>query len=193
MQGLGPEKCILAIDVRARSFGFVAFEGTRPLLDYGVRSFRQGVNRVKISASKKIAGLMDLWSPSTVVLKKWTADKSRKRARMRDAVMRQARLRQIPVRLLPHDVIRNAFAGDDRNKFTIASTLAQRYPELAPKLPPKRKIWQSEDYHMSIFDAAALGVAYFHRKKTNQSARNELTNPSEVMHNISHSSPATMV
>jgi hypothetical protein len=39
--------------------------------------------------------------------------------------------------------------------------LAQRFPELAAKLPPKRKIWQSEDYRMSIFDAASLGVAYF--------------------------------
>ena len=38
-------------------------------------------------------------------------------------------------------------------------------PELAAKLPPKRKIWQSEDYRMSIFDAAAVGVAYFVRRK----------------------------
>jgi glucan phosphorylase len=58
-------------------------------------------------------------------------------------------------------VVRNAFAGNARNKYTIASTLAQRFPELAAKLPPKRKIWLCEDYRMSIFDAAALGVAYF--------------------------------
>jgi hypothetical protein len=167
MQGLGPEKRILAIDLRARSFGFVAFEGPTRLLDYGVRSFRQGVNKVKIPASTKIAALMDQCAPSTVVLKQWTADTNRKRARMREAVARQAGLRQIPVRLLPRRVIRNAFVGDDRNKYTIASALAKQFPELAAKLPPKRKIWQSEDYRMSIFDAVALGVAYFgrHRKR----------------------------
>ena len=33
------------------------------------------------------------------------------------------------------------------------------------RMPPKRKIWQSEDYRTRIFDAAALGVAYFTRRK----------------------------
>jgi len=32
-------------------------------------------------------------------------------------------------------------------------------------MPPKRKCWQSEDYRMGIFDAAAVGVAYFVRRK----------------------------
>ena len=36
--------------------------------------------------------------------------------------------------------------------------------ELRPVLPPRRKPWESEDYRMSIFDAAALGVAYFDRQ-----------------------------
>jgi hypothetical protein len=39
----------------------------------------------------------------------------------------------------------------------------QRLSVLAAKLPPKRKCWESEDYRMSIFDAVALGVAYFAR------------------------------
>jgi hypothetical protein len=163
MQGLGPEKRILAIDLRASSFGFVAFEGPTRLLDYGVRSFRQGVNAVKVPASTKIAGLMDEYEPSVVVLKQWTEDANGKRARMRKAVMRQADLRRVPVRLLRRGVISNAFAGNNRNKYTIASALAQRFPGLAEKLPPKRKIWQSEDYRMSVFDAAAVGVAYFYR------------------------------
>lgn len=161
MQGLTTEKRILAIDLRARSFGFVAFEGPTRLLDYGVRSFRQGINAVKVPASTKIAALMDEYAPSAVVLKQWTEDTNGKRARMRKAVVRQADLRRIPVRLLPRSVVRNAFAGDDRNKDTIASALTQRFPGLAEKLPPKRKIWKSEDYRMSIFDAAALGIAYF--------------------------------
>ncbi len=46
-------------------------------------------------------------------------------------------------------------------KYTIAVALTKQLPELAPRLPQVRKIWKSEDYRMSIFDAAALGVAYF--------------------------------
>jgi hypothetical protein len=30
-----------------------------------------------------------------------------------------------------------------------------------------RKCWQSEDYQMSMFDAAALGIAYFTRPEIN--------------------------
>jgi hypothetical protein len=163
MQGLGSEKRILAIDLRASSFGFVAFEGPTRLLDYGVRSFRQGINAVKVPASAKIAALIEEYEPSAVVLKQWPEDASRKRARMRKAIVRQADLGRIPVRLLSRSVVRKTFAGHDRNKYTIASALARRFPGLAEKLPPKRKVWQSEDYRMSIFDAAALGFAYFAR------------------------------
>ena len=46
---------------------------------------------------------------------------------------------------------------------SIASVLAKQFPTLDLRLPPKRKIWQSEDYRMSIFDAAAAGVAYFEK------------------------------
>jgi hypothetical protein len=31
------------------------------------------------------------------------------------------------------------------------------------KLPPPRKAWQKEHHNMAIFDAAALGIAYFKR------------------------------
>ena len=37
---------------------------------------------------------------------------------------------------------------------------AEQFPELLSILPPKRKPWQSEDYRMGIFDAAAIGIAY---------------------------------
>jgi len=36
-----------------------------------------------------------------------------------------------------------------------------KYSELLSILPPKRRPWQSEDYRMTIFDAAAVGIAYF--------------------------------
>jgi hypothetical protein len=39
--------------------------------------------------------------------------------------------------------------------------IAKRFPELALRLPRFRKPWMSEDYRMSIFDAAAFGLAYF--------------------------------
>ena len=47
-------------------------------------------------------------------------------------------------------------------KYQIATTIAERLPELAPRLPPFRKPWLSEDYRMSIFDAVSFPVAFFY-------------------------------
>jgi len=84
---------------------------------------------------------------------------------MRNALVREATKRRIPVRFLSRSGVKNAFPDCNRNKYTIAATLTKQLPELAPRLPSVRKIWKSEDYRMSIFDAAALGVAYFTRRK----------------------------
>jgi hypothetical protein len=53
------EKRVLALDVHPRSFGFVEFEGPNRMLDWGVRSFRPGVNAVKIPAATKFLALLD--------------------------------------------------------------------------------------------------------------------------------------
>ena len=158
------EKRILAIDLRSRSFGFAVFEGPTRLLDWGVRSFRQGTNAVKIPASLKFAGLMDEFSPSAIVFRKRDVG-TKKRVEMHSALLGEAEKRRIPIRLLFPRAVKTSFPGCNRNKYTIATALAEQLPELASRLPDKRKIWKSEDYRMGIFDAAAVGVAYFGRQK----------------------------
>src|SRR5438309_84200 len=102
------EKRILAIDLRSRSFGFAVFEGPTRLLDWGVRSFRHGVNEPTIPASEKLAALMDDFSPSTIVLRNHNSD-TKKRAEMRNALVREATKRRIPIRLLSRGGVKTAF------------------------------------------------------------------------------------
>ena len=149
------------MDVRASKFGFVVLEGPDRLLDWGQKNFRQGVNTVKIPARKKIAALLDEFSPGAVVLKKCSSDRNRKRATLCQHILRQAQLRRIPVRIISPEEVKTAFTGHGLNKYKIASAVALRFPELAPRLPEKHKIWKPEDYRLSIFDAASLGIAYF--------------------------------
>ena len=163
-------KRILAVDIRGRSFGFAVFEGPSRLLDWGARSFRHGVNAVKIPASEKFAALMDQFSPDVVVLRKPHGDGNKKRCERRGIFLRQAAKRRIPARFLSRRVVKNAFLGFNRNKYTIAAALTQQLPELAPKLPTVHKIWMSEEYWISVFDAAALGVAYYRQIRIPRSA-----------------------
>jgi hypothetical protein len=146
------EKLVLALDVHPQSFGFVVFEGPNQILDWGVRSFRTGVNAVKIPAATRFLALLDEFRPSAVVIGERLARKTAKQAK-------------IPVRCISRGDVNRAFVGFESNKYEVASALAQQFPDLAVRLPPRRKCWQSEDYRMGIFDAAALGVAYFVRRE----------------------------
>jgi len=129
------------------------------------KSFRQGVNEPKIPAGKKFAALMDDFSPSAVVVQKEFVE-SKKKATMWNALVKQADKHRIPMRFLTRRAVRSAFVGSNRNKYAVAAALVKQLPELAPRLPGVPKIWKSEDYRMSIFDAAALGVAYFRHRRT---------------------------
>ena len=162
------QKRVLALDVRPRSFGYALFEGPERLLDWGARSFRKGVNAVQIPLAQKIEALLDECDPTVVVTKEAPQRikiNSGKRRKKLDVIVRKAKRGRIPVRVLGRSAVRAVFAGNGlQTKHQVASALAERFAELAPILPPKRKPWQSEDYRTSIFDAAALGTAYFARR-----------------------------
>jgi hypothetical protein len=162
MTTINNPKRILALDVRPRSFGYVIFEGPDQLLDWGVKSFRKGVNAVQVPRGRKLEWLQEDYLPAVIVLRE--PGPGSKRRRLVNTVRAKAESFGIAVRLLPSQAIRKAFAGpEQQTKYAMACALAERFPELRWALPPKRKCWQSEDYRMSIFDAAALGVAYFSR------------------------------
>src|SRR5437879_2559940 len=160
-------KRVLAVAVRPRSFGYVVFEGPSLLLDWGVQSFRHGRNAVRIPLATKIAALLEDFEPAVVVAKEPPCRKKVNRARTRkvlELVRHKASLRGIRTRVFKRRSASKLFGGGERlTKYKIATALAERFAELATVLPPKRKPWESEDYQMSIFDAAALGVAYFDR------------------------------
>jgi hypothetical protein len=164
-------KRIVAIDLRSSRFGFAVFEGPERLLDWGVKSFRQGVNAVRIPTNVKLAELMDEFSPKTIVLLQRDID-TKKRASMREQLQREAEKRRIAIRLLSPRVVKSAFVGSNRNKHTIAAAVIERLPELASRRPAARKFWRPEDYRLRIFDAASLGLAYFsHYRNRNQQSQ----------------------
>ena len=169
MTDLDNTKRVLALDVHPRSFGWVVFEGPNYILNWGVRSFRPGVN-VAIAGGTKLPALLDTFTPSAVVIRKREARGGAKKPELLSIIERQVRRRRIPLRFItPRDVNR-AFVGFDSNKYEVASVLAKQFPALASRLPPKRKCWQGEDYRMGIFDAAAVGVAYFARRNQTNAA-----------------------
>src|SRR6266481_6596202 len=154
---------VLSISVHSQSLGFVAFAGPQTLIDWGVRSFRGGVNTVKIPMKAKLSLLFDVYRPDAIVVSEPTTLKRRKKVH---AIVKLAQAKRIPVKLLSWKAVQPAFPADNQNKYHVAAAIAARYPELLPCLPAPRKTWQSEEYGIDIFEATEIGVVYYSRKAT---------------------------
>ena len=133
---------ILAIDAHPLSFGFAVFEKPDQLVDWGVRSFRRGVNAVKVPMKTKLSKLMKEHQPDLILV---LTPKTELSFQQR-LVAKVATMNHVPLRAVSRDVLKGAFP-DSHNKH----------------IPPKRKPWKPEHYRTSIFEAAAAGLSYVER------------------------------
>jgi hypothetical protein len=156
---------ILAIDLRPRRFGYAVFEGPRRLLDWGVSGYPPEDDGDLSVAGKRLSALLKLTSPSIIVVKRerWDSANTNVGARsLAEAVYSESSARSIPIYLLGQDELASTFLNlECQTKYEIASVLTRIFPELSWKLPPKRQLWQSEHPRMTMFDAIALGLAYW--------------------------------
>jgi hypothetical protein len=152
----------MALDIRSRRFGYVIFAGPHTLLDWGIRTHADGERSV---LERRLIGLQSMFAPSTILVRKSLEHSQTKTPTIRPAfniVKSFARRAVVAVRLIDGSILRRFFFRKERkNKDDIARMVADRFPELSWRLPPKRKPWQSEPARQSIFDAASLGVFYF--------------------------------
>jgi hypothetical protein len=161
---------ILAIDLRHRRFGYAVFKGHRQLRDSGLRVYR-AVGEVEAAmANKRLAVLLESFSPSAIVVKRERWDRAQTSSHIRSLVevmTRVASAHSVPIFLIEHDNVRQTFRNMGcETRDEIAAALARIFPKLVWRLPPKRRAWQSEHPRMAMFDAIALGLAYWQHQST---------------------------
>lgn len=159
---LGKER-ILAIALRSQRLGFAVIEGSVELLHWGMIHYKRNEKQRVRAAARRIAILFARFVPSVVAIEKSAAEvalnPSGPRALYR-MMRKEAARRSVPVCLLNRIKVREAFCDFGvRSKDDIAALLARMFPELQPKLPPKRKVWEPEHFSMPLFDAVALAIA----------------------------------
>lgn len=155
-----PVTRIMALDIRRRRVGYAIFEAPLRFLDWGVISFRACP-----PDTGRIRSMVQLLRPSVVLLCRISAKGRRNnfqtKALLR-AVRAEVRRSSVPVAYAGERSARIFFREyGAHHKQAVAVLLAKAFPELAGKLPPPRKAWQAEARRMSMFDAAALALAYF--------------------------------
>jgi hypothetical protein len=169
-----PDKRVIAVALRSRRFAFAIFEGPYRLLDWGTVFYPLNNAAQHAAAKKRIVSLLTMITPSVVVIRKARLLNSRKGSGARPilaAIKRAANSRSVPVRpMKPREISEVFQLFQATTKYEIASMLAESFPHLSWKLPPVRKIWESEHPRMALFDAVALGFAYWHKISTGASA-----------------------
>lgn len=150
---------VLGMDIRPRRLGYVCLEGRDSALESGVTEFASIAE-----ARRRIEIILEKLCPTVLVLRHITPrtkrDEPKTRAMQRLA-SKLATRNFVEVVFITKRKLKSHFPSEARTKYQIASLLAQMYPELAWRLPLRRKPWLPEHRNMLIFDAAALVVTYF--------------------------------
>src|ERR1700683_545892 len=153
---------VLAVDPTHRGFGYAIFEGPDLLVDWGERNIRGQKNAGSVEG---VARLIERYKPDVLVMEDPTSSGCRRWPRVQLLIRElgeQAVRMKVGVRRISRAKVTKTFAASGAStKYQIAKLIASRLPELAPRLPPERKPWMSEDPRMGIFDAPAFGLAFF--------------------------------
>lgn len=152
---------ILAIAPSARGFGYCAMED-RAILEWGYKGAEGDKNARSLA---KIERLMKQFLPGVLVVPE-VNDKGCRRAPRIKALHREmiklAAAHKCKVALISGKSLRNSLLGNvTGTKHEMANMLAQKFPDLAAKLPPRRRAWESEDGRMDLFDAVGLATVFW--------------------------------
>jgi len=144
-------KRTLALVLHPRRFEDAVLENADHL-DWGLRKWPS--RRLK-TAGRKIGRLFNMWQPMRLLIREGAP---RREYEMAQAVARNAKVPLVDVR---RAVVQDAFRSSNRvSRFDIAELISERYPELHPRLPAKRKLTENEPFQLRMYNAAAVSIAF---------------------------------
>lgn len=150
--------CVLGIAPSSRGFGYAAITKLNGLVDWGVKVVKSGKKNERCVSH--VAQLIEMYNPETIGLADCSKNACRGK-RIEALIQEIAALAQengLTVQYLSQkQVSLKILRNDGGTKHQIATNLASKYSEeLSFRLPPRRRVWQSERYQMDIFAAVAL-------------------------------------
>jgi hypothetical protein len=163
-------KTIIALLPETRQIGYAVFEG-KNLVEWGSKPIDSvGLHkRVYLVALPFFRSLVNRYEPEVVVLPERMDNLTTVRSRFIRAVRYELIRKPRTLFAFSRHVLHNAFKpflkSQRANKYTIMQLLVQWFPELRRAFPPPRRLWQSQRYWVSMFDAIGLVITYLSRNE----------------------------
>lgn len=148
----------LALYPYYKGFGFAVMENHTKPLEYGV--IRQKHRFQLQSAVTRIDKLMDFYRPVLILVQDYKF-KDTNAAKLISKIVQIAEVKNIKLYQYSRQQIRDVFeVFGATSKYRIAAKIVEAIPELAPRMPRIRKMWENEDYNMPIFNAISLALTH---------------------------------
>ncbi len=159
------EPRILAINPGTRYIGMAFFQGPE-LREWGIKIVSSGSLKYRMSnVARTLSQLIDQFSPHVMVIKK--LHPSRSSSNLNKAVVQMkdlAKQKSLKVYQYPLQSVEQSLSGGEKtNKRRLAEMVAETYPFLHYEL--KKEKTNRNPYHVRMFEAVALGLAYHNRLK----------------------------
>jgi Holliday junction resolvasome RuvABC endonuclease subunit len=163
-------KYIQVLGIAPSSFGcgFAVMEAKNKLIAWGVKTV-EGGNKNERCLSK-VGDLIAHYQPTVIAIEDTRPKESRRSSRIRgliEGIVIMAKDEKIKVKRYSRKQVNLGFLSDENGaKYALAECLAARFPEeLFSRLPPKPKLWTSDDCRMDIFDAVALAEHFLRSRE----------------------------
>ncbi len=157
LQGL-----VLAVHPTARGFAWVLFEKPRVPVAWAMVHAAAGRNEHLVARFER---LLEKYEPAVLVLEAFEGPGTQRSGRIQELcrrIVREAECRAIETPIFDRDAVQAVFAkAGVRTRAEIARVVAEHIGAFSHRLPPERKLGNSEDARQSLFDAAALALTYF--------------------------------
>jgi hypothetical protein len=152
---------ILAVAPSGKGMGFAVVEEQNILVAWGAKGL--DTKSKNEGALKQFNDLLNQYEPQIVVLHDYEAKGSRRSPRIRElgkAIKKSAEAAEIEVMTFSREEVIRTLAGiEAKTNHDLAKRIAEIFPEeVASRLPPKRRLWESESARMDIFVALALAI-----------------------------------
>jgi len=163
MSGARRRDLVLAVHPFTRGIAFTLFEGPLSPVDWGVKDIRgKQKNALALEATKQ---LIERLQPDVLVLQDLSGPNVRRAERIRRLqrlIASHAEAQAIEVHRYRRKEIQECFKPAGAvTRYEIAQAIASQVHAFGHRLPPVRKIWNSEDARMSLFDAASLVMTFY--------------------------------